>query len=212
MSAFHRTFEVFEISCSQKEQNHSQRTRRITDNPSISTENNHLLEHPPSLTLDSAKKMESVTPDYRTPECGIRYLLLYAPISCYNWCVENRLWKSCYLKFWVYSMLTLITMIIIVHNSPFRSQTMPYNLRQLMTWHWVYLLTYLLTYLYFNPRSLYNYTGWYLYLGILVLQKYNNNRLKVLRENLWGIQKAQKGALIHCKKSRLDLFSYTRKV
>lgn len=41
-----------------------------------------------------------------------------------------------------------------------------------------------LTYLYFNPRSLYNYTGWYLYLGILVLQKYNNNRLKVLRENL----------------------------
>ena len=91
VSAFHRTFEVFEISCSQNEQNHSQRTRRITDNPSISTENNHLLEHPPSLTLDSAKKMESVTPDYRTPECGIRYLLLYAPISCYNWCVENRL-------------------------------------------------------------------------------------------------------------------------
>ena len=40
-----------------------------------STENNHLLEHPPSLTLDSAKTMESVTPDYRTPECGIRYLL-----------------------------------------------------------------------------------------------------------------------------------------
>ena len=106
VSAFHRTFEVFEISCSQKEQNHSQRTRRITDNPSISTENNHLLEHPPSLTLDSAKKIESVTPDYRTPECGIRYPLLYAPISCYNWCVENRLWKSCYLKFWVYSMLT----------------------------------------------------------------------------------------------------------
>ena len=34
MSAFHRTFEVFEISCSQKEQNHSQRTRKITDNPS----------------------------------------------------------------------------------------------------------------------------------------------------------------------------------
>ena len=54
VSAFHRTFEVFEISCSQNEQNHSQRTRRITDNPSISTENNHLLEHPPSLTLDSA--------------------------------------------------------------------------------------------------------------------------------------------------------------
>ena len=127
VSAFHQTFEVFEISCSQKEQNHSQRTRRITDNPSISTENNHLLEHPPSLTLDSAKKMESVTPDYRTPECGIRYLLLYAPISCYNWCVENRLWKSCYLKFWVYSMLTLITMIIMVHNSPFCSQTVPCN-------------------------------------------------------------------------------------
>ena len=75
VSAFHRKFEVFEISCSQKEQNHSQRTRTITDNPSISTESNHLLEHPPSLTLDSAKKMESVTPDYRTPECGIRYLL-----------------------------------------------------------------------------------------------------------------------------------------
>ena len=60
MSAFHRTFEVFEISCSQNEQNHSQRTRNITDNPSISTENNHLLEYPPSLTLDSAKTMESV--------------------------------------------------------------------------------------------------------------------------------------------------------
>ena len=75
VAAFHRTFEVFEISCSQNEQNHSQRTRKITDNPSISTENNHLLEHPPSLTLDSAKTMESVTPDYRTPECGIRYLL-----------------------------------------------------------------------------------------------------------------------------------------
>ena len=73
MSAFHRTFEVFEISCSQKEQNHSQRTRRITDDPSISTENNHLLEHPPSLTLDSAKIIESVTPDSRTPECGIHY-------------------------------------------------------------------------------------------------------------------------------------------
>ena len=126
VSAFHRTlFEVLEISCSQKEQNHSQRTRRITNNPSISTENNYLLEHPPSLTLDSAKKIESVTPDYRTPECGIRYLLLYAPISCYNWCVENRSWKSCYLKFWVYSMLTLITMIIMVHNSPFCSQTVP---------------------------------------------------------------------------------------
>ena len=44
--------------------------------------------------LDSAKKMESVTPDYRTT--GLRnaeYAIycLYAPISCYNWCVENRL-------------------------------------------------------------------------------------------------------------------------
>ena len=46
---------------------------------------------PSILTLDSAKRMECVTPDYRTPECGIRYLLLYAPKSCYNWCVENRL-------------------------------------------------------------------------------------------------------------------------
>ena len=54
LSAFHRTVEVFGISCSQREENDSQRTRRITDNPSISTENNHLLEHPPSLTLDSA--------------------------------------------------------------------------------------------------------------------------------------------------------------
>ena len=52
MSAFHRTFEVSDISCSQREQNDSQRTGRITDNPSISMENNHLLEHPPSLTLD----------------------------------------------------------------------------------------------------------------------------------------------------------------
>ena len=49
MSAFHRTFEVFDISCSQREQNDSQRTRRITDNPSISMENNHMLEYPPSL-------------------------------------------------------------------------------------------------------------------------------------------------------------------
>ena len=54
VSAFHGTFEVFEISCSQKEESDSQRTRRITDNPSISTENNQLLEHPASLTLDSA--------------------------------------------------------------------------------------------------------------------------------------------------------------
>ena len=83
VSAFHRTFEVFEIGCSQKEQKHSKRTRRITDNPSISTENNHLLEHPPSLTLDSAKKIESVTPDYRTPECGIRYTLIY-PFQSYR--------------------------------------------------------------------------------------------------------------------------------
>ena len=78
MSVFHRTFEVFEISCSQREQNDSQRTRRITDNPSISMENklkNHLLEHPPSLTLDSAEVMESVTLEYRTTECGIHYLL-----------------------------------------------------------------------------------------------------------------------------------------
>ena len=39
-----------------------------------STENNHLLEHPPSLTLDSAKTMESVTPD-----SGMRNTL---PIVC----------------------------------------------------------------------------------------------------------------------------------
>ena len=77
---------------------------------------------------------------------------LYAPISCYNCCVENRLWKSCYLKFWVYSKLRLITMIIIVRNSPFCSQTVPCNFRQLMTCHWVYFLTYL----YFNPRSVTN--------------------------------------------------------
>ena len=77
MSAFHRTFEVFEISCSQNEQNHSQRTRKITVNPSISTENNHLLEHPPSLTLDSAKTMESVTPGL--PDSGMRNTL---PIVC----------------------------------------------------------------------------------------------------------------------------------
>ena len=44
----------------------------------------------------------------------------------------------------VYSMLTLITMIIIVHNSPFCSQTVPCNFRQLMICHWVYLLTYIL--------------------------------------------------------------------
>ena len=73
MSAFHRTFEVFEISCSQKEQNYSQRTRRITDNPSISTENNHLLEHPPSLTLDSAKKDRIC--DAGLPNSGMRNTL-----------------------------------------------------------------------------------------------------------------------------------------
>ena len=49
--------------------------RSLTIRLHKSTENNHLLEHPPSLTLDSAKTMESVTADYRTPECGIRYLL-----------------------------------------------------------------------------------------------------------------------------------------
>ena len=76
MSAFHRTLEVFAISCSQREQNDSQRTRRITDNPSISMENNHLLEHPPSLTLNPAYMMESVTLDYRTTECGIHYLIV----------------------------------------------------------------------------------------------------------------------------------------
>ena len=76
MSAFHRTFEVFEISCSQNEQNHSQRTRNITDNLSISTENNHLLEYPPSLTLDSAKTMESVA---GLPDSGMRNTL---PIVC----------------------------------------------------------------------------------------------------------------------------------
>ena len=46
-------------------------------------------------------------------------------------------------------MLTLITMIIIVRNSPFCSQTVPCNFRQLMTCHGVYFVTYL----YLNPRS-----------------------------------------------------------
>ena len=129
VSAFHRTlFEVLEISCSQKEQNHSQRTRRITNNPSISTENNYLLEHPPSLTLDSPKTRESVTPDYRTPECGNAL-----PIVCTRQypVITGVLKIGCEsrvtLKFWVYSMLTLITMIIMVHNNPFWSQTVPCN-------------------------------------------------------------------------------------
>ena len=79
-----------------------------------------------------------------TPECGITIYCLNAPTSCYDWCVANRLWKSCSLKFWVYSLLTLITMIIIGHNSPFCCQTVPCSFRQLMTCHWVYLLTYIL--------------------------------------------------------------------
>ena len=75
-------------------------------------------------------------------------------------------------------MLTLITMIIIVHNSPFYSQTVSCNFRQLMTCHWIYLLTYL----YFNPPSLTTIQD-----GICIwvnywLQKNNNNRLKVLRK------------------------------
>ena len=41
-------------------------------------------------------------------------------------------------------MLTLIAMIIIAYNSPFYSQSVTCNFRQLMTCHWVYLLTYIL--------------------------------------------------------------------
>ena len=45
----------------------------------------------------------------------------------------------------VYSMLTLITMIIIVHISPFRSQTVPCNFRQWLAIGYTYLRTYACT-------------------------------------------------------------------
>ena len=128
VSAFHRTFEVFEISCSQNEQNHSQRTRRITDKIRLYLRKTTTCSNTHHLwlwTLPKRWNLRHRTTGLWNAEYAIYCLL--APISCYNWCVENRLWKLCYLKFWVYSVLTLITMIIIVHNSPFCSLTVPCN-------------------------------------------------------------------------------------
>ena len=79
MSAFQRTFEVFEISCSQNEQNHSQRTRKITDNPSIST---IYGKQPPTRTpsiFDFGLCQNDGICDAGLPDSGMRNTL---PIVC----------------------------------------------------------------------------------------------------------------------------------